>query len=260
MTTNRETRAQRAAAALWQRWQTQSPDGPLAPDIRPATLAEAWDVQAELTKLAGPRIGWKVAASSAAGQRHIGVAGPIAGPLLAAGVRGSGESVPLTSMASVEPEIAFRLGADLPSLGRPYDRPTVLQAVSEALPAIEVPDCRFADVTAAGEAQLVADLACSAYFVLGDPIQGWSFGELKNMRVVLRINGEVMSEGVGANALGDPCEALTWLANAVTSQGTDLCAGDVVMTGAAASPRPIRLGDTVSCEMQNAVPVMTRIS
>src|SRR6266508_955355 len=138
--TDRGTVAQRAAAALWQRWQTQSPDGPLATDIRPATLTEAWDVQAEFTALAGPRMGWKIAASSAAGQRHIGVAGPIVGPLLAAGARGSGDNVPLTSMASVEPEFAFRLGADLPSGGRPYDRPTVLQAVSEALPAIEVPD------------------------------------------------------------------------------------------------------------------------
>ena len=255
-----KTRPERAAAALWQRWLRRSPGGPLPEDVRPATLAEAWDIQAELTKLAGPRIGWKVAASSTAGQQHIGVPGPIAGPLLAPGVRISGASVPLTAMASVEPEIAFRIGTDLPASGWTYDRPTVLAAVAEILPAIEVPDSRFVDVAGAGEAQLVADLACSAFVVLGLPVQRWGLEDLKHRRVVLRINGEVASEGVGADVLGDPCDSLLWLVNAVTGRGTDLRAGDLVITGAAAPPRPIRQGDVVSCELENAIPVTTTIS
>jgi len=115
----REVCPQRAATVLWERWQGRRAGDPLPDEIRPITVADAWAVQVALTELAGPRIGWKIAASSPAGQRHIGVSGPLAGPLLAVGVRASGDSVPLTSMASAEPEIAFRLGADLPASGRP---------------------------------------------------------------------------------------------------------------------------------------------
>ncbi|OLS99481.1 hypothetical protein BJF90_08185 [Pseudonocardia sp. CNS-004] len=259
MTPAREARAHRAASELWERWQHRSPAGALPEGNRPTTVADAWAVQVALTELAGPRIGWKIAASSPAGQRHIGVSGPIAGPLLASGVRASGDSVRLTSMASAEPEIAFRLGADLPAAGRPYDRETVLAAVADVLPAIEVPDSRFGDVPAAGAAQLVADLACAAFVVLGEPVPQWSLGELRDRKVVMRINGEIASEGAGANALGDPCDALVWIVDTVTRHGSDLLAGEVVITGAAAPPRSVRTGDVVTCEVEGATPVTTTI-
>lgn len=259
MTTTGETRTQRAAAVLWERWQSGSPGRALPADIRPATVAEAWAVQLALTDVAGPRIGWKIAASSPAGQRHIGVPGPIAGPLVAGGLRISGGRVPLTSMASAEPEIAFRLGADLPASGRPYSRETILAAVADALPAIEVPDSRYTDVPAAGEAQLVADLACAAYVVLGEPMPRWSHDDLKDRQVVMRINGEIVSSGVGANALGDPCDALVWLVDAVTGHGCDLLAGDVVITGAAAPPMSVRAGDVVTCQVSGAAAVTVTI-
>ncbi|MTD54354.1 2-keto-4-pentenoate hydratase [Amycolatopsis pithecellobii] len=260
MTATGQTDAWRAAEMLWQRWQNRTPGGALPAEIRPVTVAGAWAVQQAFTELAGPRIGWKIAASSPAGQAHIGVPGPIAGPLLAGGLRASGAGVPLTSMASAEPEIAFRLGTDLPARERPYDRETVLAAVADVLPAIDIPDSRYADVPAAGEAQLVADLACTAYVVLGEPIRQWSPGELKDRRVVLRINGEIVSEGSGADALGDPCAALVWLVDAVTRHGCGLRAGEVVITGAAAPPRPVKAGDVVTGEVAGAAPVTATIS
>jgi 2-keto-4-pentenoate hydratase len=223
-------------------------------------MSDAWAIQQALTELAGPRIGWKIAASSVAGQQHISVPGPIAGALVARGLRSTGESLPLTSMASAEPEIAFRLGADLPASGRPYDRRAVLAAVDAVLPAIEVPDSRFADVPAAGESQLVADLACAAFVVLGDPITRPRFDGLKDRRVVLHINGTVASEGAGAHALGDPCEALTWLVNTVTEFGSDLVAGEIVITGAAAPPRAICTYDVLAGEIDGVGSVTVSIA
>lgn len=260
MTTTRATRAQHAAALLWDRWRDRAPGEALPEAIRPTTVSEGWAVQLALTELAGPRSGWKIAASSRAGQEHIGVPGPIAGPLLAPGVRASGGTVRLTSMASAEPEIAFRLGTDLLASGRPYERETILAAVADALPAIEIPDSRYIDVATAGEAQLIADLACAGSVVLGEPIQRWCPTELRDRRVVMRINGQIASQGTGANALGDPCEALVWLVDAVTGHGSDLFAGEVVITGAAAQPRTVRAGDVVTCEVEGAAPVMTTIS
>jgi 2-keto-4-pentenoate hydratase len=255
-----QDRSRRAAALLWDRWRAGDRVDALPPELRPSTVAQAWPIQAALTELAGPRIGWKIAASSTAGQQHIGVPGPIAGPLLEPGALRSGGGAPLRSMAAAEPEIAFRLGADLLAADGPHDRDTVLGAVAEVRPAIELPDSRYTEPAAVGAAQLVADLACAAYVVVGEPVERWSFEELRTRRVDLRRNGEIVSTGAGSNALGDPCAALLWLVEEVTRHGSDLRAGELIITGAAAPPRTVRTGDVVSGEVEGAAPVTVTIT
>ena len=62
-----------------------------------------------------PLYGWKIAATSVNGQRHIGVDGPLAGRILAERVIENGGAFQLgTSLMRVaELEFAFRMGADL---------------------------------------------------------------------------------------------------------------------------------------------------
>ena len=61
---------------------------------------------------ANPHVGWKIAATSAAGQSHIGVDGPLAGRLLAERCHDAGAEISFGNnrMAVGEPEFAFRLG------------------------------------------------------------------------------------------------------------------------------------------------------
>ena len=40
-----------------------------------------------------------------------------------------------------------------------------------------------------------------------------------------------MTDGVGANALDDPLNALVWLANSCTARGHSIKAGEIVTTG-----------------------------
>ena len=53
------------------------------------------------------------------------------------------------------------------------------------------------------------------------------------------------AEGAGANALGDPRIALTWLANHLSKRGIGLKAGDIVTTGTCITPLPIAPGDRI---------------
>ena len=56
----------------------------LPADLRPKDRAEAYQVQTYIEEFsAKPLYGWKIAATSIAGQRHIGVDGPLAGRILA---------------------------------------------------------------------------------------------------------------------------------------------------------------------------------
>ncbi len=83
----------------------------------PATRAEAYAMQTRYAELEGqPTRGWKIAATSEAGQRHINVDGPLGGRVLADRVQGDGEAVSLSgnSMCLAEPEFVFVLGTALP--------------------------------------------------------------------------------------------------------------------------------------------------
>ena len=58
-------------------------------------------------------------------------------------------------------------------------------------------------------------------------------------------NGAVAETGTGANVLGDPRIALTWLANELSSLVLTLAAGQFVMTGTCVKPLAIAAGDQV---------------
>lgn len=192
------------------------------------------------------QFGWKIAATSAAGQRHIGVDGPLAGRLLNGQVMDGGASVSLagTQMGVAEPEFAFRMGRDLPPRERVYDPSEVLAAVDTLHPAIEIPDSRFDDFVHAGGPQLIADNACAHLFVLGAPAGvAWRNVDLSAHAVHARIEGRYARSGQGANVLGGPHLALTWIANELSALGITLRAGQVITTGTCMPPLEIAPGD-----------------
>ena len=219
---------------------------------RPHTMADGYAAQRALAVTSGdPVRGWKIAATSTAGQRHINVEGPIAGRLLASRVHHSPCEVAFGAnrMAVAEAEFAFVMGADLPARGEAYSVEEVLAAVAALHPAIEIPNSRFADFTRAGSAQLAADNACAHEFVLGPATDAdWRAIDLAAQRVTLTIDGGLATTGTGADALGDPREALAWIANNHEAQGASLRAGDIVTTGVCGKPSPIAAGNRVAVD------------
>ncbi len=244
-----EARARDAAELILSCWRDGARMPALPEPLRPVTRAEGYAIQAHLeTAGEGALVGWKIAATSAAGQRHIGVDGPLAGRLLAKHVYEPGALLPWghNSMRVVEAEFAFRMACDLPPRAAPYAVHEVLAAVASLHPAIEVPDSRFADFATVGAAQLIADNACAHDFVLGPATTAnWRAMDLVEHRVIGTITGRLKGEGIGRNVLGDPRAALAWLANELSAHGIMLRAGQVVTTGTCLIPLPIEPGDEV---------------
>ena len=217
--------------------------------MRPHTRAEGYAIQREVQACAGQALaGWKIAATSSSGQRHIGVEGPMAGRMLAQRSFGSGAEVPLAGslMRVAEPEFAFTFGRDLAPRAAPYTTSEVLDLVAGLHPAIEVPDSRFADFVRAGEAQLIADNACADYFVLGAAARvPWRGLDLAGHQVSAQVVDRYAREGSGANVLGDPRVALTWLVNELSRIGVTLRAGEVVTTGTCMPSLELEMNDVV---------------
>jgi 2-keto-4-pentenoate hydratase len=246
-----------AARILWTHWQADAVLDALPESCRPLTRAEGYAVQAQLQGVSGRALlGWKIAATSAVGQAHINVSGPIAGRVLAGQVYEPGATIPSTGnrMRVAEPEMAFRLGSDLAPRGsKVYETTDVLAAVATLHPALEMPDSRFADFTRAGEAQLLADNACAHHFILGPAApDSWRGIDLRAHLVrghVTKASGQAWSrEGTGAAVLGDPRVALAWLVNELTAQGITLRAGQFITTGTCMQPLAIESGDAVRAD------------
>ena len=232
-----------AAKLLVECWDARAVIEALPAPIRPQDKRDAYAIQAELRP--SPVFGWKVAASSEAGQRHINVTSPLAGRIFADRVRPDGATVSLRGnrMRVVEIEFAFRFGVSLPPRAAKYESAEVLAAVASLHPALEIPDSRYADFTKVGAAQLIADCACADQFVLGPATSAdWRAVDLAAHAASATVAGAV-HRGIGANVLGDPRVALVWLVNELSEIGVTLEAGQVVTTGTCVKPIAIAPGD-----------------
>src|SRR5215218_4546158 len=235
-----------ASQTLHDHWRAGTKLGALDSWMRPQNRTEAYAIQAAIERFSTTHLfGWKIAATSEAGQKHINVTGPMAGRILAETVIPDGGTASMAGneMRVAEPEFAFRMRIDLPARATPYTVQQVLDAVDTLHPAIEIPDSRFADFVSAGAAQIIADNACAHLFVLGPATNAdWRARDLVEERPVLTMRGQQFT-GHGKNVLGDPRVALTWLANELRQLGVTLKAGQVVTTGTCHAPLPIKPGD-----------------
>ncbi len=241
-----QDQSQLAAELLWNAWMDERRIDAIPEAFRPATRADGYQIQRQLAEHSGQAtVGWKIAATSTAGQKHLQVDGPLAGRLLANRVHPDGTPIMLgnNGMRVAEAEFAFRLGRDLPPRPQPYELAEVMAAIDTLHPAIEIPDSRYNNFCIVGSPQLIADNACAHHFVLGAPTTAdWRSIDLPSHVVHLLLNGTLAREGVGANVLGDPRLAMTWIANELRTHNIGLRAGEVITTGTSVVPIPIELG------------------
>jgi 2-keto-4-pentenoate hydratase len=253
-----------AAAILLKNWQQRTRIDGLPDDCRPGDRGAGYAAQAEVVHLSGQKVaGWKIAATSAAGQKHIGVDGPLAGPLLANRVLTNGATVPLDGniMKVAEAEFCFSFGRSLPRRAEPYSQNEVLEAIDALHPAIEVPDSRYNDFARVGAPLLIADTACACWFVLGRPTSAdWRSRDLVTHAVTAYKNGQPAGTGSGANVLGDPRVAVTWLVNELCTFGDGVQKTQIVTTGTCVIPFAIAPGDALRMDFGDFGSVEARIA
>jgi 2-keto-4-pentenoate hydratase len=235
-----------AAERLTLAARTGVPAAPVRDVLGRTDVALAYEVQNVLTaarKAAGARVvGRKVGLTSPAVQRQLGVGQPDFGVLFDDMLVPSGGEVDSGRLIApkAEAEIAFVLSAGVDGFAvgvspdapiSAADRAAAAAAVDYAVAALEIVDSRIAgwDITIT---DTVADNASSALYVLGDKRVPLSEFAPVEVTMHLEKNGEPASRGDGAACLGDPLNALIWLARTAASFGAPLRAGDVVLSGA----------------------------
>ncbi|MFX1760948.1 MULTISPECIES: fumarylacetoacetate hydrolase family protein [Rhodococcus] len=257
------TRVAGAADRLIEAMRSAVPCGPVRDLIGETDIDLAYAVQQQLTDsrlAAGARIvGRKIGLTSPAVQGQLGVDRPDFGVLFDdMDVTGLDE-VPSDRLLQpkAEAEIAFVLAADLDS--DDLDLATVRAAVGHAVAALEIVDSRV-DGWDIKITDTVADNASSGLYVLGS--QTLTLDEFEPIDVTMRmyVDDELVSEGTGAACLGDPLNALLWLARTAREFGQPLRAGQVVLSGALGPMVPAPPGVTVRAEISSLGTVTARFS
>jgi 2-keto-4-pentenoate hydratase len=214
-------------------------------------------------------VGRKIGATSKAVQDQLGVDQPDFGYLLSDmdvshGAAPGGRPISMRTLLQprVEAEVAFRLGWDIDVPEEEITPAFVRAAVEVTLPALEIVDSRIAgwDI---GFTDTVADNASSGLFVIGTDAKpltrpGVEGCEPVEVEMSLKINGEVRSSGNGAACLGDPLEALRWLAVQAQRFGDPLRAGHLILSGALGPFVPFEPGDRVEASISGFAPLVVQ--
>jgi 2-keto-4-pentenoate hydratase len=227
----------------------------LPPQLAPASLEDAYRIQAELVdKLiahhGGRRIGYKIACTNVLAQRLLNVDAPLFGTLLSFSTHRAPARLPASAfkMRVIEAEFGFEMATDVPQANAPYTAQSILPFVGAAFPSIEIVDQRFEDWTRVGAATLIADNAIHGAWVEGAPCAAWRSVDFAKQPVALSVNARVAQTGSGAAVLGNPLNVVAWLANELPRRGRALRAGDKISTGVTTDIYLAEAGDELKAE------------
>jgi 2-keto-4-pentenoate hydratase len=201
-------------------------------------------------------IGWKTGLTGRIAQETMGINYPVAGFLLGDGVYATGDAVPLSRFAElvVEVEIAFLMKRELTGPG--VTPAAALLAVEGALPALELADLRWDGKPTGGD--LIADGVSANAIVLGQPVTPVAGLDLSLEGVVYEMNGRVAATNTAAEVLGNPLNALAWLANHLAERGLGLRPGHLVMSGSISTLLRPKVGDVVTARFTRLGSVSAR--
>ena len=239
--------------ALFDAMRTRTTIAPLtdqAPDI---TIEDAYQVSLRMLERrldsGETMIGKKIGVTSKVVMDMLNVRQPDFGFLTNTMVYGSNAEVP-ASTALIQPkaegEIAFVLKHDLKGPG--ITNADVIAATDFVMPCFEIVDSRIRDWKIKIQ-DTVADNASCGVIVLGDKAVSPLDVDLATCGIVVTLNGEIISTGAGAAAMGSPVNAVAWLANTLGGYGIELKAGEVILSGSLVPLQSVQAGDSMHMEI-----------
>ena len=223
-------------------------------DYPEMTYEDAFDVQWEIRRRKEARgtkiVGMKMGLTSWAKMAQMGVEKPCYGFLADYFAVPDGGEIKHDELIhpKIEAELAFVTNKPLKGPG--VHIADVLRATDFVMPAVEVIDSRYKDFKFDLKS-VIADNSSSTRFISGGTMAKPQDLDLKNLGVVMEINGEVVQTGAGAAVLGHPAASVAMLANMLGERGEEIPAGTFIMIGAITAAVQVNKGDNFCVKYQD---------
>jgi len=240
---------------------SRKPVVPITERYPEVTIEDAYHIQLKVVeakrKLGQTVVGKKIGLTSKQMQQLLGVYEPDYGHIMDSLMVFEGDSIDLNLLIQpkLEAEIAFFLQEDLTGPGVTVAK--VLKATRGITAAIEVIDSRIEKWRIKIQ-DTVADNASIGRVVLGGRMSSVEDVDLRLLGMVLRKNGEIVSCSSSAAVLGNPAQAVAWLANKLSTYGINLKAGELIMSGSLVAAVEVGKGDEATVEFDRLGSVSVR--
>jgi len=223
-------------------------------DFPDMTYEDAYDIQWEIRRRKEGRgnktVGMKMGLTSWAKMSQMGVEQPCYGFLADYFAVPDGGQIKHDELIhpKIEAELAFVTKAPLKGPGVHIG--DVLRATDFVMPAVEVIDSRYKDFKFDLKS-VIADNSSSSRFVSGSTMAKPENLDLKNLGVVMEVNGEVVQLGAGAAVLGHPASSVAMLANMLAERDEEIPADSFIMIGAITAAVQMNKGDSFCVRYQD---------
>lgn len=244
------TEAQRteAAAALYIAEVERVPIPLISTTYPGADVVDAYAIATKVSehRIAAGRIvkGHKVGLTSKAMREMSQAKEPDFGTLFDHWFVPEGSVIPAESLFRplVEIEIAFVMREAL--RGPSVNAADVIRATDFVLPSIEIVDSRFTDRVTLVDT--IADVASCGLVVLGGNPRRLTDIDIRRVGGTLWRNGEIEETGTSAAVMGNPINAVAWLANKLHEFGVTIEPGHVVLSGSFVRAVRMSPGDVIN--------------
>ena len=201
------------------------------PSLTEANAYQVQDAVIALHQQAGHTAnGWKIAASNVRVLEQLGIKEPFYGRMLDFNAVANGGDFAVKKFQDMVPEVevCFRLSTDL--AGPNVTPAQAASAIGSLCTAFEITIPNYKDWNF-GSLDAICVNSGFAGYVLGQEIPFDPDLDLAKLRVELAVNGTVVQNGTGGNALGNPINSLATAANNLHRLGKQMKKGELYLSG-----------------------------
>lgn len=232
-------------------WTAKKPAKGVAVDTMADAICARDKFVTALEKGGGKVVGYKAALTAKAVQERFKANAPVAGILLDTMILADGAAVPAAWGARPVFEADMLLVVKDDGINGAKTPEEAIRHISAMRPFIELPDLVLAPGEKLEGVQLLAINAGARLGVAGAEVPLPPTAETAKLLADVKItladaSGPTIAEGTGAAVLGNPLNAVIWLAEDLAKTGRRLKAGDLVSVGSFSPLTPPKPGQAIT--------------
>lgn len=156
----------------------------------------------------------------------------------------------------IEPEIVFFFNKELEGV---VTREEVLDACESIAACMEILDSRYEQFKYFSMEDVISDNSSSSHFIFGEKLSNFKELDLKNLKMEMKVNGQVAQSGSSEAISGDPVVSVIQQCELLSKRGKKIEAGTFVLAGAATPAVALEPGMVVELEVEGLAPVSIEI-
>ncbi|MFS8112337.1 hydratase [Rhizobium jaguaris] len=210
---------------------------------------EAYDIQATAQDVLGfERKGFAIIGTSDPSRRALGLTKPVYSEIPPLSLLSDVKEfrLPLGTMG-VQCEFTFTMLRAYPDAGELIDIETASDAILDCRPAIGIIGRRTRRAFTGNNAA-IADFGLHVATICGNHVPGVSPAELSEIDVTTFLFKQTVFSGKSASIMGNPMNAVVWLARQLAANGRQLEPNDVVATGSCTTIHQVSAGQHLAVD------------